>query len=225
MSSNEPIVIPPELGRLDPQTRQRIEQAVLDIFSEREFHRVGLIEIARGANVSLQTIYKYYGSKEALLFSSLDTWLDRLTLRMLDHLQGIEDYKERLRKVFWVTLDFFEKNPKVVQIILSSVYINTWQQTRNYQNPELFGAFMKVLAEGRAKGVLTDAVDEKILLDYMLGVLVRLVQMYVQRGMREPLTPQANVLFEMVWRAISSKLSITSRLPSPGRLLSARSTA
>ena len=59
MSSNEPIVIPPELGRLDPQTRQRIEQAVLDIFSEREFHRVGLIEIARGANVSLQTIYKY----------------------------------------------------------------------------------------------------------------------------------------------------------------------
>ena len=192
-----------ERAKLDQKTRLRIEQAVLDIFADREFHRVGLIEVARAANVSLQTIYKYYGSKEALLFSSLDTWLDRLTLRMLDHLQGIEDYKERLRKVFWVTLDFFEKNPKVVQIILSSVYINTWQQTRNYQNPELFGAFMKVLAEGRAKGVLTDAVDEKILLDYMLGVLVRLVQMYVQRGMREPLTPQANVLFEMVWRAIS----------------------
>ena len=108
-----------------------------------------------------------------------------------------------MRKTFWVALDFYEKNPRVLQIMLSSVYINTWQQTRNYQNPELFGAFMKVLAEGRAKGVLTDAVDEKILLDYMLGVLVRLVQMYVQRGMREPLTPQANVLFEMVWRAIS----------------------
>ena len=60
-------------SQLDPETRLRIEQAVLDIFSEREFHRVGLIEIARGANVSLQTIYKYYGSKEALLFSTLDT--------------------------------------------------------------------------------------------------------------------------------------------------------
>jgi hypothetical protein len=42
---------------------------------------VGLIEIARGANVSLQAIYKYYGSKEPLLFASLDAWLDKLAAR------------------------------------------------------------------------------------------------------------------------------------------------
>src|SRR5882762_2034809 len=124
-------------SQLDPETRLRIEQAVLDIFSEREFHRVGLIEIARGANVSLQTIYKYYGSKEALLFSSLDSWLGRLAARMVDHLQGIEDYKEKLRKTFWVVLDFYEKNPKVAQLIMSSVYINTWRKTEAWQSPQL----------------------------------------------------------------------------------------
>jgi TetR/AcrR family transcriptional regulator, repressor of fatR-cypB operon len=188
---------------LDPATRARIEQAVLDVFSGREFHRVGLIEIARAANVSLQTIYKYYGSKEALLFSSLDSWLGRLAHRMIDHLQGIEDYKEKLRKVFWVVLDFFEKNPQVAQLIMSSVYINTWRKTANYQNRELFGAFMRVLGEGRARGILNDQVDEKILLDYILGVLGRLVQMHIHRGQKKPLTAQANVLFEMLWRAIS----------------------
>lgn len=190
-------------AELDPETRARIEQAVLDVFADREFHRVGLIEIARAANVSLQTIYKYYGSKEALLFASLDSWLGRLAARMLDHLQGLEDYKEKLRKVFWVVLDFFERNPKVAQLILSSVYINTWRRSENYQNPLLFGAFMKVLGEGRARGILNDQVDEKILLDYILGVLGRLVQMYIQRGQKKPLTAQANVLFEMLWRAIS----------------------
>lgn len=191
------------LARLDPATRARIEQAVLDIFSEREFHRVGLIEIARGANVSLQTIYKYYGSKEALLFSSLDSWLSRLAARMLDHLQGIEDYKEKFRKVFWVTLDFFEKNPKVAQLIMSSVYLNTWRKQENYSNPELFGTFMKVLGEGRARGILSAEVDEKVLLDFLFGVTARRVQMYIHRGMKEPLTPQANLLFEMLWRAIA----------------------
>ncbi|QHS11415.1 TetR/AcrR family transcriptional regulator [Sinimarinibacterium sp. NLF-5-8] len=190
--------------QLDADTRLRIEAAVLDAFSDREFHRVGLIEIARGANVSLQTLYKYYGSKEALLFCSLDTWLGQLAERMLDHLQGIEDYKERLRKVFWVFLDFSEKNPKIVQTMLSSVYINTWRkQGAQYDNEELFGTFIRVLAEGREKGVLTDAVDEKILLDYFMGVLFRLVQSYVQRGMKDSLTARANVLFEMLWRAIS----------------------
>jgi TetR/AcrR family transcriptional regulator, repressor of fatR-cypB operon len=188
---------------LDPETRARIEQAVLDVFSGREFHRVGLIEIARASNVSLQTIYKYYGSKEALLFSSLDSWLGRLAHRMIDHLQGIEDYKEKLRKVFWVVLDFFEKNPKVAQLIMSSVYINTWRRTETYQSPQLMGAFMKVLNEGRTRGILNDQVDEKVLLDYILGVLGRLVQMYIHRGQKKPLTAQANVLFEMLWRAIS----------------------
>lgn len=190
-------------AQLDPETRARIEQAVLDIFSEREFHRVGLIEVARGANVSLQTIYKYYGSKEALLFSSLDSWLGRLGSRMIDHLQGIEDYKERFRKVFWVSLDFFERNPKVMQLVMSSVYLNTWRKQETFQNPELFGTFIKVLGEGRAKGVLTDEVDEKILLDYIFGVMFRLVQMHIHRGQHEPLTQRANVLFEMLWRALA----------------------
>jgi AcrR family transcriptional regulator len=190
-------------SQIDPDTRARIEQAVLDVFAEREFHRVGLIEIARGANVSLQTIYKYYGSKEALLFSSLDAWLGKLAARMIDHLQGIEDYKERLRKVFWVILDFTEKNPKIVQLMMSSVYINTWRKQGQYENPELFGTFIRVLAEGRARGVLNDQVDEKVLLDYIMGVLFRLSQSYVTRGMKEPLTKQANVLFEMLWRAIA----------------------
>lgn len=192
-------------GQIDPATRARIEQAVLDIFAEREFHRVGLIEIARGANVSLQTLYKYYGSKEALLFSGLDSWLGLLAARMIDHLQGIEDYKERLRKVFWVTLDFFDKNPKVAQMLMSSVYVNTWRKQENYENPALFGTFIKVLHEGREKGILTDEVSEKVLLDYFFGVLGRLVQMHIHRGQREPLTAQANVLFGMLWRSIAKQ--------------------
>ena len=200
---NKTALVIEDRGQLDPETRVRIEQAVLDVFAEREFHRVGLIEIARAANVSLQTIYKYYGSKEALLFSSLDAWLGKLAVRMLDHLQGIEDIKERFRKVFWVTLDFFEKNPKVAQMMMSSVYVNTWRKQDNYSNPVLFGTFLKVLREGRDKGVLNNEVDEKFLLDYIFGVTGRLVQMYIHRGQKEPVTKYANQLFEMLWRAIA----------------------
>jgi AcrR family transcriptional regulator len=203
MSTLEPKTPLPDLSGLDPETRARIEQAVLDVFAGREFHRVGLIEIAKGGNVSLQTIYKYYGSKEALLFSAIDTLMGKLAARMIDHLQGIADYKEKLRKVFWVTLDFFDRNPKLVLLMMSSVYLNTWRKQENFENPQLFGAFMKVLTEGRAKGVLNDEVSEKILLDYIFGVLFRLVQMQVHRGQKQPLAQQAGVLFEMLWRAIA----------------------
>lgn len=192
-----------DLSQLDAGIRTRIEDAVLRLFSEREFHRVGFGEIAGTANVSLQTIYKYYGSKEALLYSCLETWLGILALRMVDHLQGIETYQDKLRKVFWVVLDFFDRNPKVAQLMMSSVYLNTWGRNRTFRQPELMGVLMHTLADGRAQGILTDEVDEKVLLDYFMGVMERLVHMHIMRGRTEPLANDANVLFKMVWRAIA----------------------
>ena len=191
------------LDKLAPSTRARIETAVLDTFAGREFQKVSLIEIARSANVSLQTIYKYYGDKETLLFSSLDTWLTRLAKRMTDHLQGIEDYKERFRKVFWVALEFFQKNPDVALLIMSSVYLNTWRKYDTFRQPEFFNLFMQVIREGRHQGVLNDEVEERYILDFVLGTCSRLITMWIIRGQQDKLTDDANLLFEMLWRAIA----------------------
>lgn len=189
--------------RIGAQTRARLEAAVLDQFSRQEFHRVRLIEIANQAEVSLQTIYKYYGCKETLLFASLDTWLGELAQRMIDHLQGIENYKDRLRKVFWLILSYFEDNPDVAQCILSSVYLNTWRQDDTFRQPELMSLFLKVLGEGRAQGVFVDELDEKDMLDFILGLAIRKVSMWLVRGQQEPLADRAGLWFEMVWRAIA----------------------
>lgn len=193
----------PQLAGMDRDTRRRVEGAVLQLFSQQEFHRVKLIDIATVAQVSLQTIYKYYGNKETLLFTSLDTWLGELASRMIDHLQGIENYKDRLRKVFWLMLDYFENNPQVAQIIMSSVYLNTWRRDDTFRQPELMSIFLKVLGEGRARGVFNDEVDEKDLLDFFLGVATRKITMWLVRGRNEPLAAKAPLLFEMLWQAIA----------------------
>ncbi len=178
---------------------------MLSTFSAQEFHKVSLMEIAKRGNVSLQTIYKYYGSKEALLFGTLDTHLGALARRMIDHLQGIETYEDRLRKVFWLMFNYFELNPQVVQILNSSVYLNTWSQHDTFRQPELFAVFMRVLREGRVKGILTDAVDERVLLDLLLGVATRTISMWILRGQPPGLTEQSNQLFALLWVAISNR--------------------
>lgn len=190
-------------ANIDSDTRIRLETAVLNQFSQKEFHRVKLIEIAHEAQVSLQTIYKYYGNKETLLFASLDTWLGGLAKRMIDHLQGIENYKDRLRKVFWLILDYFEANPRVAQCIMSSVYLNTWRKDDTFRQPELMSLFLKVLGEGRMQGVFVEELDEKDMLDFILGLAMRKVSMWLVRGQQEPLAGRSGLLFEMVWRAIA----------------------
>ncbi len=189
--------------QLSVEARRRIETAALDLFSQREFHRVRLDAIARQAHASLQTIYRYYGDKQALLDACVLHWASRLARRMSDHLTGIETFKDRLRKVFWVVLDFFEQYPKVAHMILGAVYPGAMRQDITEEQRTLTNLFLKVLAEGREKGILTDEVSEVILLDYFYGVLARLIQMQTLRQNEPPLTEQVNVLFDMLWRAIA----------------------
>ncbi|HET7314060.1 TetR/AcrR family transcriptional regulator [Salinisphaera sp.] len=200
------------LAQIDPETRRRIEDAARVLFAEREFHRVKLIDIAKHARISLQTLYKYYGSKETVLFASLDTWLSTLARRMIDHLQGIENFRDRLRKVFWVLLDYFERNAEVAQIILSSVYLNTWREDDTFRQAELMAVFLGVIQEGRQAGILSTAVDEVEISDFIWGVANRAVAMWLMRGQRHGLAERAPLLFNMIWRGIASDAALVETL-------------
>lgn len=187
-----------------PDTRRRIEKAVLDLFSTRDFHDVGLLDVARSANVSLQTIYKYFGSKEILVYTMLDVMLGRLAERMIDHLQGIDDARERLRKTCWVTLDYMDRHPAVMLLLFTALPVSRYQNIDIYENPELMRAFLGVFKDGQERGVLNHRVSSKVLLDVFMGIIGRVVLMHIVRGEERRLTDQFDELFHILWRAMSA---------------------
>ena len=192
------------LNAMRPDTLNRIERAVLDLFSQRDFHDVSLLDVAKGANVSLQTIYKYFGSKEVLVYAMLDVMLSRLANRMIDHLQGIDDARERLRKTVWVTLDYMDKHPAVILLLFTAVPVSRHSNIEIYESPELMGAFLSVFKDGQARGVLNNQVSSKILLDVFMGMIGRIVLMHIVRGERRSLIDQFDELFNILWRAMSA---------------------
>lgn len=189
---------------LSPDVRRRLGEAVLDVFSDGDFHRASVRTVAKKAGVSFSSIYKYYGSKEKLLFSFIDDWMKELAERVIDHLQGIEDIKEKLRKVFWVQLDFYERNPDIGRIIFLTVPWKTWMSDRTFKQKKMMGIYINVLRIGQEIGYLNPNVRAGTLLDFMYGLVWRSFTMWVYRGQREGLASQANVIFEMIWRAISN---------------------
>ena len=185
-------------------TLERIEKAVLELFTTRDFNNVALIEVARTANVSLQTIYKYFGSKEQLVAYVLDATLSRLAHRMIDHLEGIEDYRERLRKTLWVMLDYFDKHPKVILLLTVSIPASQYQDLPVYESPELMGAFLGMLKDGQQKGVFNNSVSSKMLLDVFMGVFGRVAQMHFLRKETDRLIDQFDGLFAILWGALKA---------------------
>ncbi len=192
-----------KVTKFRPEVHKRLETAVLEIFSQSDFHKANMRDVAKRAEVSFSTIYNYYGSKEGLVFAFVDIWLGKLTERIIDHLQGIEDLKEKLRKVFWVQLDYYEKNPGLGKILFMTLPMKTWMADETFQQKKMINMFLDVLRQGQRAGVLNPQVRAGVLLDFMMGFVQRSFFMWVCRGQAESLSSQANVMFEMVWRAIS----------------------
>lgn len=61
--------------RKKAKTRQQISDVATDLFLERGFDEVTVAEVAKAANVSVKTIFNYFGAKEDLLFDREPEWL------------------------------------------------------------------------------------------------------------------------------------------------------
>ncbi len=190
------------ISNMRPATLDKIEKAVRQLFAGNDASDVTMIQIASAANVSLQTLYKYFGDKQTVLYTIMDLVLGRLAARMMDHLQGIDSVEDRLRKTLWVCLDFVDTQPDAV-MVLSKVSISRSHNIAIYKNKELINAFLSVLADGQNRGVLIDTVPLHILFDVFMGFVIRLGIMQIIRQADTPLNANFDVLFGMLWRSMS----------------------
>jgi AcrR family transcriptional regulator len=109
------------------RTRQAISDLATELFIERGFHNVTTAEIAKLAEVSVPTLFKYFPTKESLVFdrdSEVETWLidtvvnrkkgqgilDSLLQGGLERIDAIpSDHKARV-KVF---MNFIDQTPEL----------------------------------------------------------------------------------------------------------------
>ena len=191
------------LDDLNKDIHTRLERAVLDIFSSSDFHKASIRDIANSAGVSFTTIYKHYGSKEHLVFAFVDIWMGKLTDRIIDHLHGIENLKEKLRKVFWLQLDYYERHERFGRIVFMTLPMKTWMVDETFAQPRMMSLMIDVLRQGQEEGILNPEVRAGILLDFLMGFVQRSFFMWISRGKKESLSDQANVMFEMVWQGMA----------------------
>lgn len=199
---------------LNPEVQKRLETAVLEIFSTADFHKASIRDVADRAGVSFSTIYKHFGSKERLLFAYVNIWMSQLTDRIGDHLNGIEDIKEKLRKVFWLHLDYYERHEQLGRILFMTLPMQTWMADSSFDQRRRVGLIIEVFRIGQQKGLINPHVRAGNLLDFMLGFIQRTFFMWVMRGKQECLADEANTLFEMVWQGMVNP-EIIRYLPPP----------
>jgi len=68
----------PRLGRRPSTTQDHIADVALDLFAARGFDEVSVDDVAAAAGIARRTLFRYYGSKNAIPWGDFDAHLDHM---------------------------------------------------------------------------------------------------------------------------------------------------
>ncbi len=181
--------------------KQRLYPVVLELLSQNDFHQVNIRTICKKSGLSLGTIYKYFSSKEEILFRIIEEHIRNILELQRLHIQGLQSSKEIFRKLLWVTLDYYDKNTNVAVAAFITVPTRTWMQQDNYKlGHEPFDIF---LTEAHQRGDIHPDIDIRRLQDIFYMICYRIIHSWYYFGRKWKLVEAMNQDFDIFWRMLS----------------------
>ena len=190
------------IATIPDKLKERLYPTVLALFSDNDVHRVNLREISNRTGVSSGTIYKYFTSKEDLIFTILDEKITEIGASLKLHIAGLEEIKEVFRKVFWVTMDFYDKNPGVAITAFITVPMRSWMKEKSYKRGVEHAALREPLNKARRAGAIDPAVSNEQIADLYYMFCYRQIHKWYYFGMKQKLVDTIPDFFELFWKAV-----------------------
>ena len=183
-----------ELGlreRKKQATRQLIADTARRLFVERGFERVRIAEIARAADVSEQTVFNYFHTKEDLVYWRLESFEDELLAAVRERAPGESFLAAFGRFVLQQRGLLAERNPEAARQLEGVTRMISESPALLAREEQIFAGYTASLAALLAQETGADAADLRpsVAANAMMGVhraLVRHARRRVVEGMRHP---------------------------------------
>lgn len=186
--------------RISEKIKERLYPTVLELFSEQDFHRVNIREISKRTGVSSGTIYKYFTSKEELIFAILDEKISQIGGRVSDQIVGMVDIKEIFRKVFWITMDFYDRNPGVAVTAFITVPMRTWMEDKSYKRKDDLSIIKQQIQRAKKEKLIDPDLSFSQVSDAYYMVCYRCIHNWYYCRMEYKLTDKLDEYFVLFWK-------------------------
>lgn len=180
--------------------KQQILQAAVEVFGKDSFENANISEIARKASVAEGTIYQYFKNKQDLFFAIPRERTKAFSEELDQHLQGVTDAREKIRRFVWYYLYFFKTNPDYARSLMLEMRVSRdFKKSGSYKGIRRFTQqALEILKEGQEQGVIRRDVDLYLTRQLLLGILEHVVTRWLLKGERDDMLKSNGAVSDLV---------------------------
>jgi len=198
----------PHETQIPEKTKDKLCSAVLELFSSNDFHQVKIRTISQKSGVSVSNIYKYFSSKEDLLFSCLEEKIEPIHELVNTHVQGLKSGKEIFRKTLWVTMDYYDRNPELAITAFITVPTRTWMQQEGFPGTKLKQVFADVVNKLKEDREIDPRIDVRLFQDIYYMICYRYIYTWYYFGKTWTLVEAISQDVDVLWKLLQRENSL-----------------
>ena len=107
-----------------PPGKKKTIEAAIKLFAKQGYHGTSTLQIAKEAGVSQATVFKYFKTKEDLLYSIIVPVIPKLFLNFLKRTQNTHSLEELISYVVEDRMVFLKENKDTIKIVYSEILTN-----------------------------------------------------------------------------------------------------
>ena len=183
--------------------RDLVLSAALRLFSERGYFNTSVHDIQRQANVSIGSIYHYFGNKEAIakaLFGHIESKMNDVISQIMNVHTTAHD---RCQAVMSYLFDITEESRDAMHYMLYAKHQEFMPEEKPVCSSRPFALMKQMVIEGIEDGDIRP-VDPNVAAVTIFGGAIRLIFLRLDGVLDNPLPAYLEECWECAWRAVSN---------------------
>lgn len=188
-------------------SREKILKAALRVFGEKGYYEATISEIAKEANITEATIYKYFSNKEELILKIplKDT---QEIIELIDRwLRPIRGCLNKLRTLIYLTLEFYQNNPDYASLFIQfPIHNRKFVETEIYRLQRKWaGYIMNIIKEGIESGELKPDTNIYVMRIFIIGAITHIITSRQLTDRPKNFLELVDPLADMIIEGVSNK--------------------
>ncbi len=179
----------------------RILTAALDLFVAKGYHNVSIHEIQKQADVSIGSIYKYFGGKQGVAKGLYEHLLNEMDELVDDVLEIESSPSEQCKQIIKLLFAYTDTHSNIIAFIFHTKHADFLYEEEIMFNSSPFVKIENIVKQGMEVGEFK-SIDSWVAISCLFGSTTKMIQLRLDGVLDKPLIEYYESVISAVWDSL-----------------------